>query len=71
MFFCEEGFAYGVKHMNKPRTMCTFFSIVFWNCYPLRSVPYEWSAACAIDMFIQLSKSIFGVGISEFGGFVC
>ena len=71
MFFCEESFAYRVKHMNKPGAMRTFFSIVFWNGYSLRSVPYEWGAACAIDVFMQLSKSIFGVGIGEFGGFVC
>ena len=52
MFFCEESFAYRVKHMNKPGAMRTFFSIVFWNGYSLRSVPYEWGAACAIDVFM-------------------
>ena len=52
MFFSEEGFSYWVKHMNKPRTMRPFFSVVFWNGYSLRSVPCEWGAACAIDVFM-------------------
>ena len=52
VFFCEERFAYWVKYMNKSRTLCTFFSIVFWNGHSMRFVPYERSAACAINVFM-------------------
>ena len=71
MFFCEESFAYRVKYMNKSRTLCTFFPIKFLNGHSMRFVPHEWSAACAVNMFMKLSKCILGVGVGEFGRFVC
>ena len=34
-------------------------------------MPYKWSAARAINVFMKLSKGIPGVGIGEFGRLVC
>ena len=48
-----------------------FFSIEFLNGHALRLVPYKWSAARAINVFMKLSKGIPGVGIGEFGRLVC
>ena len=71
MFFCEEGLAYWVQNMNKSGVLRTLFSIEFLNGHALRLVPYKWSAARAINVFMKLSKGIPGVGIGEFGRLVC
>ena len=57
--------------MDKSGTLCTFLSIEFLDGHPMRFVPYKWSAACAINVFMKLSKGILGVGVGEFGRFVC
>ena len=71
MSFCEESFANWVQYMDNAGTLCTLFPIEFLNGHSMRFVPYKWSAACAINVFMKLSKSILGVGVGEFGRFVC